>query len=67
MVTMTVSKSDCVTLKEAYEMLGISRSTFYNYSNYLGIEKKKFPFDPKGYVLKVDVERIKALAEQSKE
>lgn len=52
-------KDDCFTVEQAMEELNMSKSKLYNYINFLGIQRFRFPFDRKTYVLKSDVRRIK--------
>ena len=52
-------KPDCCTVEEAMEELQVSKTKLYNDINYLGIQKIRFPFDRKTYILKSEVARIK--------
>ncbi len=58
-----ITKDDCVTIEQAMSEVGCSRATLYNYMNFLGIQRQKFPFDRRAYILKSDVERIKQFVE----
>lgn len=52
-------KSDCFTIEQAMEELHTNKPKLYNYINILGIQRIRFPFDRKTYVLKSDIARIK--------
>lgn len=52
-------KEDCSTVEEAMDALQVSKTTLYGYINFLGVQRIKFPFDRKTYILKSEVERIK--------
>jgi hypothetical protein len=58
-----IRKEDCLTIEEAKDYLGFSKASLYNYMNALGIQRHKFPFDRRTYVLRTDVERIKRFVE----
>jgi len=59
-VTMAqVEKEDCVSVDNASNTLGISRATLYSYMNLLGVQRYRFPFDRRTYILKDEVERIR--------
>ena len=61
-----VTRGDCLTIEQAMAEVGCSRATLYNYMNFLGIERQKFPFDRRAYILKSDVERIKQFVEENR-
>jgi hypothetical protein len=61
-----ITKDDCMTIEQAMAGVGCSRATLYNYMNFLGIQRQKFPFDRRAYVLKNDVERIKQFVEDNR-
>lgn len=65
-VYLMAKKEDCYSIDEAVAIVGISRQTLYTYMNVLGIQRSKFPFDRKSYVLKTDIERIKQLVEANR-
>jgi ACT domain-containing protein len=54
-----VEKKDCMDIESAVSAVGTSRQTLYNYLNALSIQRYRFPFDRKTYILRSDVERIK--------
>lgn len=53
------TKEECLTVEEAMAQLQVSKTKLYNDINYLGIQKIRFPFDRRTYILKTEVERIK--------
>ena len=55
-----------MTIEQTIKAIGVSKATLYNYMNFLGIQRQKFPFDRRSYVLKSDVERIKQFAEENR-
>lgn len=55
-----------MTIEQALTEVGCSKATLYNYMNFLGIQRQKFPFDRRAYVLKTDVERIKQFVEDNR-
>jgi ACT domain-containing protein len=54
-----ISKQDCIAVENAMKQVNVSKGTFYNYMNYLDVQRHKFPFDRKAYILNSDLERIK--------
>lgn len=60
------TKEDCYTVDEAMEILQVSKTTLYGYINFLGVQRIKFPFDRKTYILKSEVERVKEHIEKIK-
>jgi len=48
-----------MTIEQATTAVGVSKASLYNYMNFLGIQRQKFPFDRRSYVSKSDVERIR--------
>lgn len=60
------NKEDCLTIDQATELVGTTRQTLYTYMNVLGIQRYRFPFDRKTYLLKEDAERIKKLFEENR-
>lgn len=54
-----IRKEDCIPLKTVIQELGKSKPTVYNYLNFLGIQRHKFPFDNQTYVLKRDLQKVK--------
>ena len=60
-----VEKEDCLTIEQAEAAIGRSKATLYNYMNFLSIQRYKFPFDRRTYLLKSDVERIKRFVEEN--
>lgn len=52
-----------MTIEQAMSAVKCSKATLYNYMNFLGIQRQKFPFDRRTYTLKSDVERIKQFVE----
>jgi ACT domain-containing protein len=65
-VMAKITKSDCMTIEQAMQEVECSRATLYNYMNFLGIQRQKFPFDRRAYVLKSDVERIKQFVDENR-
>ena len=61
-----VTKDDCMTIEQATLAVGVSKASLYNYMNFLGIQRQKFPFDRRSYVSKSDVERIKQFVEDNR-
>jgi ACT domain-containing protein len=61
-----IEKENCLTIDQAMSEVGVSRGTFYPYMNYLDIQRHKFPFDRRAYILKSDVERIKQFMRENK-
>ncbi len=61
-----ISKSDCIALDEAMQVVGVSKGTFYTYLNYLNIQRHKFPFDRRAYILRSDLTRIQEFIEENK-
>lgn len=61
-----IPKEDYLTVDQAALGLEISRATLYTHLNYLGIERHKFPFDRRTYVLKTDIERVKRFIEANR-
>jgi DNA invertase Pin-like site-specific DNA recombinase len=61
-----IHKEECVTIDDAALDLKISRTTLYNYLNFLGIQRHKFPFDRRTYILKPDLERIREFMKASR-
>jgi hypothetical protein len=61
-----VNKSDCMSIVAAATSLKVSRATLYNYTNILGMQRIRFPFDRKSYLLNSDVEAIRQFMEQNK-
>ncbi len=62
-----ITKEDCVTLEQAIKLAGVSRGTFYNYLNYLEIQRHRFPFDRKAYILNTDIVRIQKFMQSNRE
>lgn len=62
-----IAKEDCLTVDQAALNLGISRASLYTYLNYLGIQRHKFPFDRRTYVLKTDIERVRQFVEENRQ
>ncbi len=61
-----IAKEDCLTVDQAALDLGISRATLYTHLNYLGIQRHKFPFDRRTYVLKVDIDRVRNFIKENR-
>jgi hypothetical protein len=61
-----ITKADCMTVEEAKDYLGCSKATLYTYMNVLGVQRHKFPFDRRSYILKSDIERIKQFMEENR-
>ena len=61
-----IAKEECLTVDQAALELGISRATPYTHLNYLGVQRHKFPFDRRTYVLKTDIERVKQFIEENR-
>jgi len=55
-----------MTIEQAITATGASKASLYNYMNYLGIQRHKFPFDRRSYILKTDIERIKQFIEENR-
>ncbi len=55
-----------MTIEQAITAVGVSKASLYNYMNFLGIQRQKFPFDRRSYVLKSDVVRIKQFVEANR-
>ncbi len=66
MIVAKVSREDCLTLDQVVEDLGMSRAMLYNYLNFLKIQRHKFPFDRRSYILKSDVDQIRRFMEENK-
>ncbi len=62
-----ITKEDWLTVDQAARDLQISRATLYTHLNYLGIQRYKFPFDRRTYVLKTDIERVKRFIEANRQ
>ena len=60
------TKDDCMTIEQAMSEVKCSKASLYNYMNFLGIERQKFPFDRRAYVLKTDVEHIRRFVEENR-
>lgn len=58
-----IDKGDCVTIEQALKEVNVSKATLYTYMNYLDVQRHKFPFDRKSYILKSDLLRIKEFME----
>ncbi len=56
-------KSECVSLQQVQEQLGIARATLYNYLAILRIDRHRFSFDRNTYILKSDLERVRRFQE----
>ena len=65
-VMAKVTKDDCLTIEQAMSEVKCSKATLYNYMNFLGIQRQKFPYDRRAYILKSDVERIKQFVEENR-
>jgi hypothetical protein len=63
---MAVEKKDCVSIENAKDEVGVSRQTLYTYINSLNIQRYRFPFDRRTYILKTDLQRIKDLVESNR-
>ena len=61
-----ILKEDCVTVEKAIKEVKRSKGTFYNYMNYLDIQRHKFPFDRKAYILATDLVRIQKFVQSNK-
>ena len=61
-----IEKEDCLTIEQVISAVGVSKASLYNYMNFLGIQRQKFPFDRRSYVSKSDVERIKQFVETNR-
>jgi hypothetical protein len=61
-----IVKEDCMTIEQATTAVGVSKASLYNYMNFLGIQRQKFPFDRRSYVSKSDVERLKQFVEENR-
>ncbi len=61
-----ILKEDCLTVDQAALNLEISRATLYTHLNYLGIQRHKFPFDRRTYVLKTEIERVRRFIEENR-
>ena len=59
-------KEDCMTIEQATTEVSVSKASLYNYMNFLGIQRQKFPFDRRSYLLKSDVARIKQFVEANR-
>ncbi len=55
-----------MTIEQAMSEVKCSKASLYNYMNFLGIERQKFPFDRRAYVLKTDVEHIRRFVEENR-
>jgi predicted DNA-binding transcriptional regulator AlpA len=66
MIVTSTNKNECVSMDEATNLAKVSRATLYNYMNVLGVQRFKFPFDRKTYILKSDLENVKAFIEKSR-
>jgi hypothetical protein len=53
-----ISKDDCIPLEDAMKAIGKSKATLYNYMNALDIQRHKFAYDRKTYILKGDLDRL---------
>lgn len=60
------TKEDCMTIEQATTEVSVSKASLYNYMNFLGIQRQKFPFDRRSYLLKSDVVRIKQFVEANR-
>lgn len=65
-IMVKISKQDCVTIEEAVRDAGLSRPALYTYLNVMGIQRHKFPYDRKTYILRADVDRIKEFIQENK-
>lgn len=61
-----IAREDCLTIDEARDSLKVSRAMIYNYLNFLAVQRHKFPFDRKTYILKLDVERIRQFIQENR-
>lgn len=61
-----IRKEDCLTVDQAALELEISRASLYTHLNYLGIQRHKFPFDRRTYILKTDIERVRRFIEENR-
>lgn len=61
-----IKKSDCISVEQAQQNLGIVRHTLNNYLNALGVQRLKFPFDRRSYITAPDYERLKQLVEETR-
>ncbi|QBD81773.1 hypothetical protein EPA93_39695 [Ktedonosporobacter rubrisoli] len=61
-----IAKDDCLTIEQAVIAVGCSKASLYNYMNFLDIQRHKFPFDRRSYVLKADIEQIKQFVERNR-
>lgn len=61
-----ISKDDCITVDQAMKEANVSRGTFYNYMNYLNVQRHKFPFDRKAYILLRDLDRIRQFVKETR-
>jgi hypothetical protein len=62
----SLKKSDCISVEDALNELGVARNTLNAYMNVLNIPKHKFPLDRKVYITKTDFERVKELMEENR-
>ncbi len=56
-----INRKDCIKVRDAWEQIGVSNSTFYAYMSHLQIKTHKFKFDMNSYITKTDFERIKEM------
>lgn len=61
-----VEKEDCASVDEAANTLRISRATLYNYMNLLGVQRYRFPFNRRTYIMKDEVDRIRKFMQENK-
>lgn len=61
-----ITKDDCMTIEQAMSEAKCSKASLYNYMNFLGIERQKFPFDRRAYIINSDVERIKQFIKENR-
>lgn len=62
-----IEKEDCLTIEQTITAVGVSKASLYNYMNFLGVQRQKFPFDRRSYLLKSDVERIKQFVKTNRD
>jgi hypothetical protein len=65
-IMAAANKTDCISINDATKEARVSRATLYTYMNVLGVQRIKFPFDRKSYILKSDLDRVKTFIEQSR-
>lgn len=61
-----IKKSDCTSVEQAQQDLGIVRNTLNAYLNALNIQRLKFPFDRRSYITNADYARLKQFVEEAK-